>query len=156
MITITGVKELDQVFSKMPLELTDKILQQAHTAALRPLVTREKLLAPEGPTGNLIDSIGVVKASARSIGNRDLGAVAAGPRRHRPFKGHAGHLVEFGTKSRTTKGNGKYPSGLDRGQMPKHPFALPAWRSTQESVRGIVTQRIAEKLVSFMRKTLKG
>lgn len=155
-MTITGIKELDDVFSKMPLELTDKVLQQAHTAALKPLVIREKLTAPEGPTGNLIDSIGVVKASARSIGQRDLGAVVAGPRRKGGHKGHAGHLVEFGTASRKTKGKGKFPADVNRGKMPASPFALPSWRATQESVKGIVTQKIAEKLVSFMRRTLKG
>lgn len=155
-LIITGVKELDDVFKKMPLELTDRVLQQAHTAALKPLVTREKLTAPEGPTGNLIDSIGVVKASARSIGSRDLGAVAAGPRRKGGHKGHAGHLVEFGTRSRQTKGKGKFPAGINRGVMPAKPFALPAWRATQDTVLQSVNNNIAQKLVAFMRRTLKG
>src|SRR5688572_19313902 len=68
----TGHEAIDRVLRGLPLQLHDRVLQQAHTAAAKPLVDKEKLTAPEGPTGNLVDSIGIVKASSRSIGRREL------------------------------------------------------------------------------------
>lgn len=153
-IKVTGVKEIDQVLRGLPLQLNDRILQQAHTAAVKPLVQKEKLTAPEGPTGNLVDSIGAVKASARSLKDRDLGAINVGPRRGRGYKGYAGHLVEYGTRVRRLKGNGKYKSG-NRGVMPKKPFAEPAWQATRSQVIANINGEIGRSLLRFMKRTIK-
>lgn len=149
-IRLTGFKEVDTVLKQLPLQMTDKVFQAAHTKALEPFINREHLLAPVGKTGNLAESIGVVKASAKSLGSRGLGAVTAGPRRQRPYKGFAGHLVEYGTKVRATK------KGANRGKMPAHPFAESAWETTKEEVEGGVNRELGKEVVRIMKRTLRG
>lgn len=149
MIKMTGFKEVDAVLKGMPDVLTDKVLQKAHVRALEPFITKEHALTPVGRTGNLADSEGIVKASARSFGNRELGAVTAGPRRNKPYKGFAGHLVEYGTKVRANK------NGANRGIMPAHPFAQPAWDATKDDVQGRVNAEIGNELYRFMKRTLR-
>jgi len=149
MIRVTGFKEVDNVLKGLPAALSDKVFQNAHVRALAPLIDKEHALAPVGKTGNLADSIGIVKASGRSIGTRDLGAVSAGPRRRKPYKGFAGHLVEYGTAVRATK------SGAGRGKMPAKPFAGPAWEATKDLVESKINSELAFEVVRFMKRTLK-
>lgn len=145
-ISFTGVKEIDDVLKGLPLELSHKVLQGAHADAARPMVEKEKLLAPEGPTGKLIDSIGIIKPPfSRST---TIGEVIIGPRRGR-FGGNVGHLVEFGTRKRELK------SGANRGVMPKKPFVEPAFLQTNEQVLSRIELALAKRLYSFMKKTIK-
>jgi hypothetical protein len=58
-----GVKEIDTVLKRLPQQLNHRVLQSAHYESAKVLVSEAKNLAPEGPTGNLVDSIGVVKPS---------------------------------------------------------------------------------------------
>lgn len=143
-ISLTGVKEIDGLLKAMPKELTHQVLGAAHLAAAKPLIEKEKLLAPEGPTGNLVDSIGGIKTSIKRADS--LGEVKVGPRRSRPYKGFAGHLVEFGTKSRQTR------KGANRGIMPAEPFAEPAFNQTSKVVTDGIAVQIARKLVSLMKR----
>jgi HK97 gp10 family phage protein len=146
-ISVTGVKEIDAVLKGLPLQLNHKILGQAHADAAKPLVDRAKLLAPEGPTGNLVDSIGVEKTSLAKA--TEVGAVTAGPRRGGRNRGYAAHLVEFGTRVRRNK------KGANRGVMPKKPFMEPAFTATKSQVEGRIAESIGKKLIAFMKKTLK-
>jgi hypothetical protein len=149
---VTGVKEIDRVLKGMRPLLSHKVLQTAHAAAGKHTVNAAKLLAPEGPTGRLIDSIGVVKAS---IGRANsLGEISLGPRRGR-YKGFAAHLVEYGTVNRKLKGRGKYRRGTKRGIMPARPFMEPAWNRTKERVKGSINDEVGRVLYNFMRKTIK-
>lgn len=142
----TGVKEVDDILKGLPLLVTDKILQQAHASAVKPTVTKAKLTAPEGPTGNLVDSIGVVKD--RSKGLKELGIIYAGPRRGR-YKGYAAHLVEFGTKQRSTQ------KGANRGVMPAKPFMEPAWETTRSAVLDDINNQTVRKVTAFMKRKAK-
>lgn len=146
-ISITGLKEIDTVLKRMPRELTHRVLGQAHADALKPLVEKAKLLAPEGPNGNLVDSIGPEKLSQRSATN--IGEVQAGPRRGRRHKGQAGHLVEYGTRQRRTR------KGSNRGTMPRKPFMRPAFEATKAIVENNIATSIGRKLYAFMKRTLK-
>ena len=119
-----------------------------------PLIEKEKLLAPEGPTGNLVDSIGAVKIPLRRA--NFIGEVHVGPRRGRRYRGHHAHLVEFGTKLRKLKGKGKYPAGTKRGVMPAKPFVRPAMQQTKDIVLARIQNSTAKKLVAKMRRELKG
>jgi HK97 gp10 family phage protein len=147
---LTGVKEIDNCLNAMSAEMQDKTLQSAAAAAAKPLVTKEKLLAPEGPTGNLVDSIGIVKGgfSQVSSGKRDIGSVIVGPRRGR-FKGNAAHLVEYGTKKRKNK------TGANRGVMPKEPFAATAFEATKSEVLGGYREEVGKALIRVMKRTIK-
>jgi len=146
-LQMTGVKEIDDVLKGLPLQINHRILQAANADAAKVLVNAEKLSAPEGPTGHLIDSIGVVKPSLSRTD--ELGVVIVGPRRGR-FKGNAGHLVEFGTKQRSLKSN-----GANRGVMPAKPFARPSFERTKGQILGQITESIGKKLYAFMRRTIK-
>jgi|ERR1044071_6389933 hypothetical protein len=145
-VKLTGVKEIDQVLKGMPAQLNHRVLQAAHASALKQTIDQAKLLAPEGPTGDTIDSLGIIKPSfARAS---DLGLVEGGPRRGK-YKGNKAHLIEYGTKSRATK------KGANRGVMPKRPFMEPAWQRTKSSVLSSVNNFIGAKLLAFMKRTIK-
>lgn len=145
-ISVTGVKEIDKVLNAMPKELTHKVLGAAHASAAKPLIEKEKLLAPEGPTGNLVDSIGAVKTSIKRASV--IGEVKVGPRSGR-FKGNHGHLVEFGTKPRRNS------KGANRGFTPARPFAKPAFDLTKTQVEGNISQAIAKVVLRTMKRYIK-
>jgi HK97 gp10 family phage protein len=150
-ISVTGIKEIDDVVKNLPTALQHSTLQSAHAAAAKPLVEREKLLAPEGPTGHLIDSIGIVKTPLRKAGV--VGEVNVGPRRKKG--GRHAHLVEFGTKGRKLKGKGKYKAGTNRGTMPKKPFVQPAFTMTKDTIEKGIAVNIGKAVVRVMKRYLK-
>lgn len=145
-VSYTGAKEIDTILDQLPKQLTHKVLSDAHVKAARPLVEKEKLLAPEGPTGHLVDSIGAVRTSFKKASV--LGEVNVGPRRGR-FKGNHGHLVEFGTRKRQTD------SGANRGVMPSKPFAKPAFDATKSIVEASIKVSIAQVMVRTMKRYAK-
>lgn len=145
-LSVTGVKEIDQVLRGLPKQLNHRVLGQAHAAAAKPLINKAKVMAPKR-SGGLQKSIGAVKLSQKKA--TIVGEVHAGPRRGRGHKGYAAHLVEFGTKKRTTK------RGANRGVMSKKPFMEPSFQATKGQVEGLIAQEIGRKLNSFMKRTLK-
>jgi hypothetical protein len=146
-IRVTGVKEIDAVLKGLPLQVNHKVMQQAHTSASKVLVDTAKLTAPEGPTGKLIDSIGVFKPSYAK--SSELGLIHVGPRRGR-YKGNVAHLVEYGTKPRKLKSN-----GANRGVMPKKPFMAPSWERTKDNVVSSINKFLGTALWRFMKRTLR-
>lgn len=146
-LSVTGIAEIDKVLKGMPAQLSHTVLGQAHVAAAKPLIERAKLLAPEGPTGNLVDSIGAEKESFARAGQ--LGQVQAGPRRSGRHKGHVAHLVEYGTTVRSNK------RGANRGVMRKKKFMEPAFMQTKDAVEKGIAENIGKKLYNFMNKTIK-
>ena len=147
-LILNGDKEVREVLKRLPDAVQHRILSAANFAAAKPLVEKEKLLAPEGPTGNLVDSIGAVKISL-SKANR-LGQVNVGPRRKGGYKGFAGHLVEYGTKRRRNK------SGANRGIMPKHPFAKPAFQLTKGQIESSIAGQLGKVMTRTMKRYLRG
>lgn len=152
--TITGLKEIDQVLKGLPAQLQDKVLQAAGQAAAFPLVAAAHRLAPVGRRGHLADSIGVQKSgfSMDSSMRREVGAIGVGPRRGR-FKGNHAHLVEYGTKKRSSVSkNGKR---INRGVMPAKPFMEPAFEQTKDQVLGLYNQQVGRVLYNYMKRTIK-
>ena len=147
MISVTGLREIDKVLEELPKQMTHAILGAAHVAAAKPLVEKAKLTAPEGPTGNLVDSIGAVKTSIKRADA--IGQVFVGPRRKGRYKGYHGHMVEFGTKRRRTK------KGANRGVMPAKPFMAPSFNQTKSEVERQIAQQIGKVMVRTMRRHLK-
>jgi HK97 gp10 family phage protein len=146
-ISLTGAKEIDKVLLGLPAQLSHPILQAAHAAAAKPLIEKEKLLAPEGPNGDLVDSIGAVKTPFAKA--TVVGEVIVGPRRSRRYKGHHGHLVEFGTRPRKTQ------KGANRGTMTKKPFASPAFKITQPVVINRISTEVGRKLYAYMKRVIR-
>lgn len=147
MITVTGVAEIDKVLKELPRQMSHTVLGAAHAGAAKPLVEKAKLLAPEGPTGNLVDSIGTVKANIKKA--NQLGEVKVGPRRSGKYKGFAGHLVEYGTRKRRTR------KGANRGFMPAKPFMKPAFDQTKGIVERQIAGEVGKVLVRTMRRHLR-
>jgi len=143
-ISVTGVNELDTVLRQMTGKLTHTVVGAAHAAAAKPLVEKAKLLAPEGPNGYLVDSIGTVKISQKKA--NEVGEVEAGPRRRAPYKGYHGHLVERGTVKRQTD------DGANRGVMPKHPFMAPAFEATKGQVESGIRVQLRKQILSAVKK----
>lgn len=149
-VSVTGLNEIDTLLKKLPDNVKHSVLSSAHANAAKPLVTKMQLLAPEGPTGNLVDSVGVVKMNIKRA--NAVGEVRVGPRRKGRYKGYAGHLVEFGTKQRYTRGRGKYRAGASRGIMPKKPFVEPSFHQTKTQVEKNIAVSIGKSMVRTMRR----
>jgi HK97 gp10 family phage protein len=147
MISVTGDKAIDAVLGGLQRELTHKVLGAAHLAAAEPLIHKDHLLAPVGETGNLADSIGGEKVPIAKANS--LGEVRVGPRRTRQHRGHHAHLVEKGTKRRTTD------SGANRGIMPAEPLAEPAFEQTKGKVEQNIAQEIGKSVWRTMKRYLK-
>lgn len=126
----------------------DRMFQRANERAARPMVDRMHRLAPVGLTGNLADSIGVVKAGKSNRG--EFGEITIGPRRKGGKKGYAGHLVEFGTRMRRVKRN-----GANRGTMPADPFVRPAFEQTINEVLGKIDNELGKEVATFLKRTVK-
>ena len=142
---LTGKKELDDLLKQLPKEMSNHdALGKAHLQSAKILVEKEKLLAPEGPTGNLVDSIGSVRTPFKKANG--IGEVVVGPRRKGRFKGFAGHLVEYGTKRRKNK------KGANRGTMLKKPFARPAFEQTKTSLKDSVKVNLKKIVVKALKR----
>lgn len=152
MISITGLKEIDAVLKNLPNALSHKVIGSANFAAAKPLVLKEKLTAPEGPTGNLVDSIGATRSSYKKA--TELGEVKVGPRQSGKYKGFHGYFNEAGTGPRETTGKKSLPAGLDRGKMTGKPFAKPAFDATKGQIEGIIKEELAKSVVRTMKKSL--
>jgi hypothetical protein len=151
-VRLIGADGISKALNGMPKQLSHRVLQTGIAAAGKHTVNAAKLLAPEGPTGRLIDSIGVVKTP---IGRANsLGEIGIGPRRGR-YGGAVAHLVEHGTVNRKLRGRGKYRAGTKRGRMPRKPFMEPAWNRTQDKVRGSINQEVGRVLINFMKRTIR-
>ena len=147
-ISVSGVREIDSLLKNLPKELTHQVLGTAHAAAAKPLIRKAQLTAPEGPTGNLIDSIGVIKTPMKRAGA--VGEVAVGPRRSRRHKGHHGHLIEYGFKTRAKSG-GKGKKTFVTGK----PFMRPSFESTKGLVIESIRVEVGKKVWATMRRYVK-
>lgn len=147
-IKVKGVDELKKALAGIEKQFSDKIVRKANTSAAEPLVHEMHRRAPVGLTGNLADSIGIVNEKK----SKELGAIGVGPRRKGGFKGFAGHLNEFGTKRRRTRG-GLFSSGANRGVMPKKPFVAPSWESQKDVVLGRVQKELSDQITKYLKRT---
>jgi len=144
-VLLTGKKELDILLKQLPKEVgSHEALGKAHLQSAKILVEKEKLLAPEGPTGNLVDSIGATRTAIKKA--KRIGEVIVGPRRRGRYKGFAGHLVEYGTVRRETK------SGSNRGIMPKKPFAKPAFEQTRTQIKDSIKVNLSKIVVKALKR----
>lgn len=146
-VDLLGANEILKAFSGLPYQFTDTTVQKANVRAAQPMVARIHYLSPVGLTGQLADSIGVVKSGKNNKG--ELGAVEVGPRRKGGFKGYVGHLVEFGTKVRRTD------TGANRGAMPENPFIEQGFEQTVDEVRNRQAIELGNVTMNFLRRTLK-
>jgi len=147
-VVVTGIVELDRMLRGMTPELNNRILGAANAEAAKPLIAAAKSIAPQGKTGNLKKSIGSVKISQRKA--TEIGTVHVGPRRGAGYKGHHGHLVEFGASNRPPGGWNKTTPTT----MPSHPFMKPALDRTELIILTKQKEYIGLKLQAYMKRSL--
>jgi HK97 gp10 family phage protein len=143
MISITGDKNIDAILRNLPPALSHKALGSVHYNAAKPLVEKEKQLAPK-KTGILEKSIGAYRLSYKNA--TASGEVRVGPRRRGGYKGFTGHLNEFGTDERYTD------DGAYRGQMTATPFAKPAFDQTKGQVERLIVTDMSRIVLGVMKR----
>jgi len=129
-VKLEGFDEIEAALDAL-IEMSTKgtgkgALQRAMNKAAKPILDAAKAKAPEGPTGNLKESIIIsrkVTDSARPTQIKNGVGVYV-----RTTAPHA-HLVEFGTGPRFKNSTGQYV-----GEMPPNPFLSEAFDSTAEEV----------------------
>ncbi len=140
-ISVTGLKEIDDVVKGLPLQLQDRVLKTAHADAAKIGVTAAKAMAPVGVTRNLVNSIGVERVSLKRT--NEVGLVQYGPRKRGGYKGFHGHFIEFGKTNR------------DGTRTTPEPFMEPSFNQTKAQIEGAIAVSIGKKLDGFMKRTLK-
>lgn len=138
-MTVTGYKEINNALKALPKAMSDKVWSDINYLQSKIVVNRLKLNAPEGPTGNLVDSMGAIR-----LRRERLGTVWAGPLRRGGKKGFAGHLVEYGTRARRNR------NGANRGRMKKNPFAARSFRESApalEKALGVSAQKVLTRTI---------
>jgi HK97 gp10 family phage protein len=146
-VVLTGFAELDALFKALPAAVSHKIVGSAAFAAAKPLVAKERELAPKGKTLNLSKSIGATKVSRTKA--TSVGEVHVGPRRKGGFKGFGAQWSEFGTKPRRNK------KGANRGRMAAKPFIEPAFEATKQQVDSSLVTEIARSVTKTMKRYAK-
>lgn len=144
-VSITGLKEIDDVIKGLPKQLTHKIIGDAHALAAKPLINSAKLRVPM-KSGGLFDSIGVKRTNIQKT--NAIGLIQVGPIRGGSKKGYHGHLIEYGHKIVTKKGK---TVGFSR----KFPFMRPAFNETNALVESRIAKALGSKLRNYMRKIIK-
>lgn len=140
-ISVTGLKEIDDVLKGLPLQLQDRVLKTAHADAAKVGVEAAKQLAPKGKTMNLVNSIGIERVSMKRT--NEVGLVQYGPRKRGGFKGFHGHFIEFGKTNR------------DGTKTQPDPFMEPSFNQTKQQIEGRIAESVGKKLSAFMKRTVK-
>jgi hypothetical protein len=152
-ISLSGVKEIDDVLKGLPKQLQHRVLSAAHAFAAQPLVVAARSIAPK-QTSELANSIRVEKLSQKRASV--IGEVNVGP----SLRGKRGRIkartVERGSVAeRKIKGYGKYRKGTTRGQYKANPYMEPAFNQTKQLVESRIAEGIGKRLLSFMKRTIK-
>jgi hypothetical protein len=143
---IKGADQLKRALAGLEKQFAHPLMQKVHIKAAEPLVTRMHRLSPVGNTGDLAESVGIVKLGKKVD---ESGAIQVGPRKGGGFKGYHGHLVEFGTKKRRTK-----RSGANRGIMPKFPFVERSWDQTNKEVLARIEKEQSKAVTNYLNRTV--
>lgn len=137
-ISITGLKEIDNVVKGLPLLFQDRVLKNAHADAAKVGVQAAKAIVPV-KKGTLKNSIGIERVSIKRTDQ--IGLVQYGPKRKQ--KGFHGHLIEYGKTNR------------DGSKTPPNPFMETSYNQTKHQIEANIAQSLGRKVAAFMRRTIK-
>lgn len=141
-ISVTGIKSIDECLRLLPLEMSEKVLSQAHSDAAFPLVAAAHYLAPVGKTGNLADSIGIEKVGLKRGG--EIGSIVVGARRRGQYRGYHAHLIEYGKTNR------------DGTRTQPKPFMSTAFNNTKAEVESGIAKAISRRVIALIKRSLRG
>jgi hypothetical protein len=152
-LSVTGLKEIDDLLKGLPRQLQHRVLQAAHADAAKPLINSVESKVPV-KTGNLRRSIGAIKPSIHKT--TEIGLIKIGPRRGGNNKGYHGHLIEYGHKIvRKKRVLGLFSYKKTLGFVKGKPFMQPAFNATKGIIEDRIADSIGKKLISFMKRTIK-
>lgn len=139
-ISVTGIKQIDEVIKGLPIQVKDRVLKTAHADAAKIGVEAAKAMVPV-KSANLKNSIGIERVSMKRT--NEVGLVQYGPRRRNGNKGFHGHLIEYEKTNRDgTMSNPK-------------PFMEPSFIQSKEQIETNIATSIGKKLSGFMKRTIK-
>lgn len=163
-------KALEEMLTKLPKTIGKNVLKRTLKKAAEPMRTAIANHAPEGPTGNLKDSIVIStkiqgipgKSRSRTIRSKFGATILVGS-----TAPHA-HLIEFGTAARFSwtkprkrwkKTPGEHaPKAV--GSVLPFPFITVAWDKSKRNTINLFLRLLAEELVkaskSLARRAQKG
>lgn len=95
-------------------------------------------------TGNLYDAIGRIRGKSQEFIN-----VQVAPRAKRGYKGGHAHLVNFGTKVRSTR------KGANRGAAKANNFAERAYNSTRAQVTVQMEKQVAKSTERLIQRNIQ-
>lgn len=144
-LQFNGLEELRQVLDALPGKLGRQTVGQILRKAEKPLIAAAKARVPKSQ-GDTEKSIGGIAGRGGGRGEQRY----IGPRRGGPFKGYAGHLIEYGTGPRKQK------DGTNTGSMPAHPFMRPAYEETKNQIVDIIKQACAAIIADGFRAVTRG
>ena len=128
-LQFNGLEELRQVLDALPGKLGRQTVGKILRKAEKPLIDAAKARVPKDQ-GDTAKSIGGIAGRGGGRGEQRY----VGPRRGGPYKGYAGHLIEYGTGPRKQK------DGTSTGSMPAHPFMRPAYEETKDQIVEIIKE----------------
>lgn len=137
-ISVTGIKEIDQVVKGLPLLFQDRVLKNAHADAAKIGIEAAQQIVPV-KTGTLRSSIGIERVSLKRTDQ--VGLVQYGPRRSK--KGFHGHLIEYGKTNR------------DGTKTTPIPFMENSFLQTKGRIEFNIADALGRKTAAFMRRTIK-
>ena len=152
-IKVEGFDELKRKIKKLDDSVKRREIIKIQKKVAKPLVEKAKLEAPEGPTGNLVDSIGIVVGRSKVYPNIYVTARVKGGNKG---KGNHAHLVHEGTTLRRRKGRGKKNrSKGSTGVMPSNPFLIRAFNSARSGLIANYEKEIAGHIKRQIKKLSK-
>lgn len=136
MIRVHGVKQTIIKLNNLTVLNQHKIMGSVIYTSSKPMEDEQKrqlLSKTEQKTGNLVKSIGRKRVPIRKA--KEIGTVQIGPRIGGGFKGHHGHLLEFGHK--------KVLWGRRTNERVKpYPFVEPAYKTKMQEVRNNMAKNL--------------
>ncbi len=153
-IKVEGFDALQRQIKRLSDSVKRKEIHKIQSRIAKPLVEKAKLEAPEGPTGNLVDSIGIIKGRsvtypniyvAPKVGKKGKARIIKGGRSNN--SGFHGHLVHDGTSFRRKKRGKKSSTGV----MPANPFLQRAYNS----LKGGLISGYQKELARYVRGRIK-
>ncbi len=149
---------LRRFFEAVPRRTGQRTITRALRKIVKPLVKEAKAKAPKD-SGDLRRSIGSIADKSRTY----KGSIRVGARRSARYKGHHGHLVEYGTAARVPKKgrymtftyNGKTVKTTRTAKMPAQPFLAPAYRNQERGMIDNFGKEIREVVIDVQNKTIK-
>jgi hypothetical protein len=170
-IKIYGVKELQRLFARMPLDFQDKVFKEANKRALKPTLANASARVPVQDaverakktrydaggvrTVPLRDSIKAV-SGGNPIKTGEVGLVRAGALRRKPYRAFHAPLVEFGSKGIRKAGGWYAKLGFKTQKpMPRTGFMRPAWEDTKDQVLNSIEGFVRDRINARIKKEVK-